>query len=262
MYRILAITAALWATPCASQMLVRHDGEWASQWKYLVYAAPWCAKSHPSLVYNRDYQDEISWQSGQMPNNIKIKWRWPAASARPADCGAYGYNFVAYGNYDGGYTKVGIPAKQVRAISELTVSYAVDVQATAANFNGLFEFFLTNASGRTDQKAVEIGWLWHAPPKTREWAATGYKIGTFTDRYGKRWTVTANNTGVAGLYIVFIPEGGSQLTGSFDVKGGLAFLKTGKFISDQLWFNGAAMGVEPLGGSGTTVVRSLKVTMR
>lgn len=262
MYRTLVLAAALWATPSAGQTLVRYNGEWASQWKYLVYAAPWCAKAHPSLVYGRDYQDTISWQSGQMPNNIKMTWRWPAASTRPADCGAYGYNFIAYGNYDGGHTMVSTPALQVGLISELTVAYTVDVQATAANFNGLFEFFLTNASGRADQKAVEIGFLWHAPPKTRAWAATGYKIGTFTDRYGKRWAVTANNTGVAGLYIVFVPEAGTQLTGTFDVKGGLTFLKKAKFITDKLWYNGAAMGVEPLGGSGTATVRSLKVTVK
>jgi hypothetical protein len=65
--------------------------------------------------------------------------------------------------------------------------------------------YLTKVADRVDTKAIEIGWMWYAPPETIKWAASGKQLSVLTDRYKKPWTVALNDSGIAGKYAAFHP---------------------------------------------------------
>jgi hypothetical protein len=248
--------AAVLATPATAQLVVKSDGQWASEGEYLAYASPWCREQDRSLVAGRDYADTLSWQAGRLPQDVQIAWRWPAAERRPARCGVWGYDFVAWGNYEGGATLKRVAPRQVRTLRELSFAYRIEAAADPSAYNGLIEFYLHRGPKPGEPKMVEIGWFWHAPPATRSWAAAGESLGRFTDRSGRGWDVRRHDK-----YVTFIPDGAAG-QGTIDAKGALDFLKAKGAVEDGWWFNGAAIGVEPLGGFGTAVIRAWQPTLR
>ena len=243
-----------------AQTVAKSDREWTSEGSYTAYASPWCAFQDTSLVPGRDYVNTVSYRSGDLAHakNIRFSWRWPEPARRK--CGVYGFNSVAWGNYDGGGVRAPVAPMQVSAIAEFTVAYDMAFAADSDTFNGLGEFYLTKVSGAADQKAIEIGCFWNAPPATVSWAAAGKQIGAFRDRYGRNWTVAASEPG--GGFVTFIPAGNKLTKGTFDAKGPIEFLRRAGLVEDGWWFNGIALGVEPLGGSGTAVVRKFQITLK
>jgi hypothetical protein len=261
--RLLALALALIASPVAAQPVVKMDRQAATEGAYTAYNSPWCAYQDKSLVAGRDYINTVSFNSGDLAQakNVQFAWRWPDAKLRKV-CGVFGYNFVAWGNYDNGKYPTPVAPRQVSTISDLVFGYQVDMAGDSRLFNGLGEFYLTKVAGDADTKAIEIGWMWNAPAETIAWAATGKQLGTFKDRYGKPWTVALNHSGVAGEYVTFIPPGGKLDTGNFDGKGALDFLLAAGVISAAWWMNGAALGVEPLGNHGAAIVRNFRITWK
>lgn len=260
----IAFSLALIATPLAAQTIVKTDRQWdGTEGQYQAYAAPWCAQFYDkSLVEGRDFVNTITYQAGDLASakNVQFTWRWPDVTQRK--CGVYAYDHVAWGNYDGGAVRSPVAPRQVSSIKDFTLAYQVDYAADLKMFNGLGEFYLTKVAGDANTKAVEIGWFYNAPPETIAWAKTGKQLGTFTDRYGRAWSVAANKGGAAGFYITFIPTGGKLFSGAFDGSGALTFLTAAGQIKPEWWVNGAAIGVEPLGWIGTALVRKFGVTVR
>jgi hypothetical protein len=256
----LPISLVLWlvalilltVAPAHAQQTIKADAQWSSEGPYLAYASPWGAGA---LVAGRDYGDTLSWPAGSLPTNLQISWRWPAASGSTVRS----YDFAAYGNYDGGAVMKPVAPVQVRAMNALTLAYGVDWAADPTAFNGLAEFFLTKTAGNGADKAIEIGTFWHAPPATRAWLKTGKQLGTFTDRFGKGWTVVLSTGGVAGTYVTFTPLTFDQSWGTIDMKGQIDFLRSKGIVDPSWWWNGCAFGTEVLGGIGSAVVRQFTV---
>jgi hypothetical protein len=261
---ILALLLAFFAaTPAAAQPVVKVDRQAATEGAYTAYNSPWCAYQDKTLVAGRDYINTVSYNSGDLAQakNVQFAWRWPDAKLRKV-CGVLGYNFVAWGNYDNGKYPTPIAPRQVAAINDLVFGYQVDMAGDSRLFNGLGEFYLTKVAGDADTKAIEIGWMWNAPAETIKWAATGKQLGVFTDRYKKPWTVALNYSGVAGKYATFIPPGGKLDTGNFDGKGAIDFLRAADVVDGLWWLNGAAIGVEPLGGAASATVRGFTPVLK
>lgn len=256
---VAAVVIALMCIPYAyGQTVVKADKQWSSEGQYLAYASPWCAMNFDkTLVEGRDYANTITYQKGQLASgsNVQLTWRWPEASKRSKKCGVLAYNHVAQGDYEGGATMKPVAPRQIKSLSDMTITYGVDYASDPSTFNGLIEFYATRVAGKADDKAMEIGWFWNAPAETQAWAKTGKQLGVCTDRYGKRWTIARNDN-----YVTFTPASGAQAWGIIDVTGSLSCLKG--TISGDWWINGAAIGVEPLGGFGTAIVRSFKVAQR
>lgn len=247
------------ASYVSGQTVVKADKQWSSEGQFLAYPSDWCSLFDKTLVVGRDYANTVTYQTGQLgtATNVQFSWRYPSPWQRSKKCGVFGYSHVAWGNYEGGATMKPVAPRQIKSLSDMTVTYGVDFAADPSQFNGLSEAFLTGAAGNPDDKKLEVGFFWNAPAETIAWAKTGKQLGTFTDRYGKRWTVAQNEA-----YVTFTPVAGSQTWGTLDVSGGLTFL-TGKGIVSPNWYvNGWALGVEPLGGFGTAIVRSFKVAQK
>jgi hypothetical protein len=246
-----------------AQTIVAKDRKWTSEGSYMAFASPWCAYSNPSLTEGTDYADSMSYDTGDLGTgtDITIKWRWPALAQKPANCGVYAYNHVAWGNYDGGAVRAPVPSRQVMSISALAISYTFQESANDQWYNGLAEFYLTTEAGAANKKAIEIGWFWNSPLLTTAWAKTGRQLGTFTDRYGKKWAASVRKSGAANNYVLFVPTE-QRLSGTLDGKGAIDFLRNAGVVNGSWWFNGFAIGVEPTGSSGAAILRKFSVTYK
>lgn len=265
---ILCLGLALIASPLAAQTIVKTDRQWTSEGQHMAYAAPWCAQFYDkALVEGRDYADTISYQKGDLATatNVQLSWRWPLTPN--LKCGVRGYNHVAWGNYDSGAVYSPVAPRQVSAIADLQFAYEVEDAGGYATgtqgYNGLGEFYLTKVAGDANTKAIEIGWYWNAPLETRKWALSGRQLGTFKDRYRQPWKVAANVGGAAGLFVTFTPDNatGRKVKGTFDGKGALTYLTAAGVVKPEWWLNGAAIGAEPLRGTGMALVRLFKVSV-
>lgn len=246
-----AILFATLAIPASAQQIVKTDEQAATEGEYLTYAAPWCRFHDTSLVAGRDYSNTVAYQSGALPNGVQITWRWPNIVS--PKCGVWGYNFVSWGNYDGGKTRVAVTPRTVASLKTLRFTYGVDVAADPAGYNVLLETFLTRTAGKASDKAMEVGVFLHAPPSTRAWAAKGKQLGQ-CDGYSM-----AINPGPSGkTFATFIPAG-TKTWGVWDAKAALDCLRAKGVIDGGWWINGAAIGIEPIKGIGTAVVRTWKV---
>jgi hypothetical protein len=265
---LIGLMLAMFASPATAQLVIKGDREWSSEGPHMAYASPWCASYDKTLVEGRDYSDTITYQAGDLAKatNVQLSWRWPLLPS--PKCGVRGYNHVAWGNYDGGAVRSPVAPRQVKAIADFTLAYevedAVGHSTGYTGYNGLAEFYLTTKAGDANAKAIEIGWFWNAPPATRTWALTGRQLGTFTDRYKLPWKVAANVGGPAGLFITFTPANatGRRVKRTFDGKGALDFLRAARLVKGDWWLNGAAVGVEPLAGTGTAMVRKFSVLVK
>jgi len=260
-YCVAFLCTGLLSAPASAQSVVKADRQWSSEGQFMTYSSPWCAGHDKSLVVGRDFSNSIAYKKGDLAKgkNVKMTWRWPRADKRSAKCGVFGYNYVGWGNYDSGAVRRSVAPAQVKSIKALSFSYDAQSSANAEQFNGLGEFFLTKNAGAADQKVIEIGWFWNAPALTRAWAKTGRQLGRVVDPHGVKWTVSVNKSGVAGTYVTFIPVG-KKTSGTFEGKAALNYLRKAGVVNGDWWFNGAALGVEPLGGAGSAVVRTFKVT--
>jgi hypothetical protein len=263
MWRILTLSALTVASPAAAQTVVKADRQWTSEGQYMAFASPWCANYDKTLVAGRHYGNAIVYRAGDLAagKSVQLRWQWPAPEKRPKKCGVFGYNHVAWGNYDSGAVMSPVAPRRVSDLTELTFTYQTGHAAEPNSFNGLTEFYLTREPGKAETKAVEIGWFWHAPPETQAWAKTGRQFGTFTDRFGHAWTVAASQSGAAGLYVTLTPPEGKLYQATIDAKATLDFLRAAGVVKAGWWFNGAAIGVEPLGGKGSAVVHTFAVAV-
>lgn len=259
---LLACAISLAAPACAQQMISKADRQWEGEGEYVVFASPWCSDFVKSLQQGRDYANTMRWQKGSLPNNVEITWRFPEPDKRPQQCGVFGYNFVGWGNYHNSTPRKSIPSRQIKNISELRFDYGIEVTGDPQKYGILAEFFLTRDPGHFGYKRVEVGFLPHVPRESLNFWKTQRQLGTFKDRWLRTWIVAQSKGGIAGSYVVFIPTVGTRMTGNIDAIGALRYLKAQNVISENWFFNGAAIGVEPLGGQGYAKLRYFRPTYR
>lgn len=249
--------------PAPPQIEVRTDEAFASEGVYSVLPMPWCAHVERSLKAGRDYANAIRWRRGTLPREVAISWRFPPVAKRPAKCGVFGYDFVAWGNYHDTASQAAVRARRVGDIAALRFDYALTARADPQSYNMLAEFYLTRAKGDFGTKAIEIGFLTHLPEVSRNFWRTQRQLGVFLDRYRQSWTVSFNSGGFAGGFAAFLPPPGvSRPSATLDAKGALDFLRARRLVDAHWWFNGAAMGIEPHGGSGSATLHRWNVTYR
>jgi len=244
------------AISAAEPPRVLADKEFYTKGSFIAYAAPWSTYDGPNagLKHGVDYQDEITVEPKAFPSNTGFNWHWPLTP--PKESGVYGYNAVSYGSYDGGVPETAIEPKQVKAIRTLSESFTFTMARPTGDFNVLTEFFLTGEKGGVE-KLAEIGFFLHASKSAITFATDGEQLGTFRDAARREWKVSVQPA-PAGPYYMFLPEG-DVLTGTVDFKAALDFLKAKGKLAGTEWFNGLAFGIEPVTGSGSLKLESLKI---
>jgi hypothetical protein len=230
------------------------DQKFYTRGSYSAYAAPWSIFFDKSLKRGDDYLDSILVDPGAFPKNTGIEWRWPFH--RPKEKGVWGYLEVSYGNYDGGIPAVPVEPRQVLNIDTLSERVAWSGGGMATSFNLLNEFYLTREAGKNDEKVIEVGLLLH-PHDRQDWQiVTGRPIGRYTEPGGRSWKVVMD-----GTYCMFVPDQDVQDT-TIDLKAMLNFLITSGVITGSEWFNGVAVGVEPVWGRGAVNLSEWSVDLR
>lgn len=228
------------------------------QGRYVAMPSVWGRWADPSIT---GYDNRITIRKSIFPAGTRIYWRF--ANRKPLKVAVNGYNFISYGRYWNIDPEIKIASTKLSAIQNLELRSHVRLYGDLRYFNLLTEFFLTKAPRNIETRVAEIGWLQHAPPETLTYFQGGRQIGLYKDKFGQEWLCASHEDGAAGLYVKFLPKGGrSRLNVTIDALGSLRWLIARKIISADTYFNGAAVGIEPLQGTGSAIVDRFDVAYR
>ena len=233
---------------------VQHLGEFQNytQGAYGAYASPWSTLTDKSLQRGVDYLDIVDVSPDTFPDHTVLYWRWPTHVSQKT--GVWGYMHLFLGNYDGGKPPVLTQPRQVNGIHTLAEYFDL-AYGTPSDFNLLNEFYLTSRAGAAAAKRVEIGYFLHASAEGAAFFERAKPLGAYRDEAGRLWQVR-----MAGTYCMLIPADARDfLKGSIDVRATLAFLQARGVIKGDEWFNGIALGSEPIKGAGRLDVNVWKV---
>lgn len=255
----LALAAAAALSTAAESPRILGDREFFTRGSFIAYSAPWSTYFGAGTAMKRgtDYADEIALlQPAAFPAHVEFSWHWPLVP--PKHTGVYGYNALSFGSYDGGVPETPVDPRQVKAIGALSTTFRYSLTHPIGDFNVLSEFFLTSKAG--DGKTAEIGFLLRPAKSAIAFAGAGRQLGTFVDPAGRAWKV-ARQPAPHGPFHMFLPDG-EVLEGTLDCKAALDFLRVRGCVTGEEWFNGLALGIEPVSGSGSMRVERFTVDFR
>lgn len=238
----------------AGEVIIKSEQPYVSG-RYAGFCGPWSRWIDHSIT---DYSNAMIIQSEKWPRDTEIKWRFPE---KFPSTGVYGYNYVAYGQYWDLKPPVALTPKKFSQIKTLNFMPEVLISGDGSQFNVLAEFFVTKEAGKIGSRSAEIGWLLHTPPKTKEYFENGKQIGTYRDAGGRDWLVASHRDGAAGLYILFtLSKPDAKLTAPVDALASMKWLASRGEVDLDQYFNGMAIGIEPLKGAGRAVIKRFDVT--
>lgn len=241
----------------AEQRVVLPDNKNYTIGNYNAYAAPWCALRNKSLVVGKDLSTTISLLPSQFPNDIEISAKTPDANPHDYGCGVYGYHHVHFGNYSGPLPKGKFEGMQIKSLKKLIVDFAYRDLGSTGEYNVLNEYFLTTEKDRQDLRVMEIGYFFHPSKSAISFAKTGGNLGRYDDPQGRAWSVYQ-----AGQFVMLMPADGKDLVaGTVDMGHFLQHLVAKGKLTGNEWFNGAAMGIEPVRGNSSIKIEHWSVTM-
>lgn len=230
-------------TPVPKGWILKKDGENHWQGPFIAYAGDWSTTTKMiNLRRSIDYEDRILINPKTFPAQTLIEWRWPNS---PAKTGVYGYMHLAYGYYAGGITREKIAPVRVADLGAIHTDFTIEMTGDPAHANVLSETFLTSAPGDFNTKVIEVGFLPSISASGRSFFDAGEQLGAWTDPSGRVWNVAAQ-----AEYFMFIPAKGRFLSGRLDFAAALRWLMAKKRVTGKEWFNGLAIGVEPVQGFG------------
>lgn len=255
---VLALIAGAIALTILADPRVRlGDRQSYEKGHYTAFAQPWAGANDALLKVWSGQADRISVDPAAFPANSEIGWFWPWPPHGSA-VGVWGYDFLSFGQYDGGSDEVAITPRRVRDIKRLRQSFDWTRSVPLGDANVLTEFYLRSDPADSESKLVEIGWFLHTPAMTRAFVEHGRQIGVFTDGRKRQWRVSMDER-----YCTLMPLDGRDVpTGSIDMLETLRWLQVRKVVAEDAWFTGVAFGVEPLWGAGTVQVRQWAVDYR
>lgn len=222
---------------------------------YAAFAGPWSRWLDHSIT---DFTNRISIDAAQWPRNVGMSWEFPQ---KYASTGVYGYNYLAFGQYWDLKPPQPVAPKKFSDIRSLSFAADFRLLAGSADSNVLAEFFVTREPGNIDSRTAEIGWLLNMPQRTKDYFRNGRQIGVYKDARGREWQVASHNDGAAGHYILFAPKAGAPpFRAPIDALASVRWLAARGEIGLDTYFNGMAVGVEPLKGAGSIAIRRFDVT--
>jgi hypothetical protein len=233
------------------------DNVFYSRGQYVAYAAPWCAYSNKALVIGRDLVNTITLYPSKFPYEAVIDVSAPAEDPYTYGCGVYGYHHVAFGNYNGGIPRTAAEPRQIKALDRLEVEVVQRSRSLPGDYNVLHETFLTREAGKPDDKILEVGWFLHADTTATNWGKGGTRLGAHVDPAGRQWQVYQRDTFV----MIFPADGRDVESGTLYMKAMFDQLMQWKLLTGDEWFNGMAIGVEPIRGKATMTLERWTIAM-
>lgn len=231
------------------------DGVNYLQGAYLAYAGDWSvrAKGLP-LRHGVDYRDVLFIEPDTFPAGTEIHWAWPE---RPPQAGVYGFMHVAYGYYAGGVPKEEVPSRRIKDIRKLKTHFMISTSNIDGQYNILSETFLTRVSRDFASRSAEVGFLSAVSDDGRIFFDLGRSLGSWTDPDQRVWSVA-----VQGQYFMFIPAEAAARAATLHFDEAFRWLISKQELTGEEWFNGLAIGAEPVSGSGTMRLEAWDVDYR
>lgn len=254
----VALCAGVWAfLHFSDDRLHLGDRQPFEKGHYAAFAQPWAGAEDRVLKHWAGFADRISIEPARFPRDSEIAWAWPWAPHGTA-VGVWGYDFLSYGQYDGGSEEVALTPKRVRDITVLRQTFDWRRAMTIGDANLLTEFYLRSNPADSESKLLEIGWFLHTPDRTRKFVENGKQIGVFVDGQGRKWRVSLDEK-----YCTLMPLDGQDIpSGSLDMLEALRWLQSKGVVRGDEWFTGVAFGAEPLWGAGKIQVKRWGVEYR
>ena len=259
----LSLTPAIAATHGGlSPSLTLTDYQPYSNGSYFAFVAPF---GKGSFRYGRDYTESLTINAGSAfglgPTNATLSWSWPTNGTGDV------YSFLAldYGNYDNTTPKTPISPVQIANLSTLSQTHSVSIGGTTTGFDVITDFFLTTASGNLSTKVNEVEIFYHSPAYIQNYmsfACGQTNVGTYTDannQAGKVCIYTTANGGTAPDIVIAPTNNADLFSNTVDLAAMLRWLVTQGTVSNSLWFNGLAFGVEVNQQSGSAAIAAFSV---
>jgi hypothetical protein len=233
--------------------ILKRDGENYYQGRYLGFASDWSVTvGKAKLRKGIDYADHLVIDPATFPAGTVMHWQWPNVAPK---FGVYGYVHIAYGYYAGGVPKERVAPVQVADAGDIRAEVAVGSRTDPSTYNLLCETFLTGKPGDfPGSRGLEIGFLMNISGPGRTFFNSSEQLGRWTDPAGVAWQVA-----VKDKYLMLIPVGGPKFAGTLYYGAVMKWLMRNGRLTGREWFNGAALGVEPVRGDGSLRVRRWNV---
>ncbi len=204
-------------------------------------------------------QQSMAVAPGRFPAGTVFSHAWPASYPCPA--GVWGFNAVSYGNYYGTTAKAPIAPKRVREIETLTQAVDIAMSGDARGFNAIFDAFLTRDAGDFTHRVIELDVQLHASDIARAFIRKLTDRGTWNDPGGTAWRIYTDPKTTAPVVLYALPD--QDVTrGTLDVGSLLKWMTAAGIITGDEWYNGHALGSEPVQGAGALTLNTVAVTYR
>lgn len=250
--RAMAPNEALQLVTAPKGWVLKKDSENYKQGPYVAFAADWSVTTGKlKLRQGVDYADNMIINPKTFPAGTVMRWQWP--NGKPPS-GVYGYLHVAYGNYAGGAPIEPVPPVRIANMPDIATDFAVTINGDPKRYNLLSETFLTALPASFATRGLEIGFLPNVSDDGRSFFSGGEQLGTWRDPGGREWKVA-----IRGKYCMLIPTDATFTSGTLYFGAVIKWLMSQGRLTGQEWFNGLAIGVEPVGGRGSLRVDKWRV---
>lgn len=245
-------TAAVDFRPSDPRIRLKAGREF-TQNTYLAFVSPWGASNALTALWG-SRADSIRVDPATFPGHSRISWRWPPFGP-PGELSIWGYDHLAFGDYDGGLPEQRVEPLQVFQIHRFEQAFRWNGNFEHGAATLLTEFYLRSDPADADSKTLEIGWFLHAPEATRTFVAEGKQFGDYRDPAGRVWQVAQNEA-----YVTFFPKDGHDIReGRLDMLHALKWLRGKGLVGDNAWVTGLAIGAEPMKGIGHAEIQHWQV---
>ncbi len=264
-FAALAATAFIWGceasaatVDCSDKSKQFTDLQGYVDGQYASWLAPW---NREDFVQGFDYTECIGLEPSVFPGGQKIAWNWP--DRPPRQRGVYSFLAVDFGNYDHSVVKKPIPPKAVADIGALRQAFNLTLSAGDPEaYNVIQNMFLTSAPGDQDKKLFEIEIFLHTPSNAARYVLGQTPIGEFTVS-GRKWTATIDRRPKTAPDILIVPNNLEDVpSSSIDINGILNNLVRAGILTGHEYFNGMALGVEVIRGSGSISINQIATEYR
>lgn len=220
---------------------------------WFVYLGPW---GSDGLTPGVDFDHSATFRASEFPNGLTVNWDFP--NQAPPSGGVFGYDFLAYGNYNNSSNGRPVSAVQISALTSAFMTFDWSY-AGSDNFGLLAEAYLNSAADAAPgTRVVAVDWFLHSNTPI-----DGTYIGSFTDGFGVSWGVKyATGAATPGAYIRIYPlDGEDVLTGGLDWKFAIDYAVSQGLATSDLYLTGVAFGSEVASGGGVGSWTPNSITM-
>ena len=228
---------------------------------YSAQPLPWSVDELDScrgMVAGTDYSNSIRIEQSTFPDDVVIEWAWPPHL--PLGGYFWGYNYLAFGDYNGDRPGIIAPVK-VKDLHDCFIEATYLLDSGGHGHNVLCDIFLTGRPNDMRSVVGELGVLLFPGEDDIAFLQHGKNLGVYRDQHGEWRAVNAGLNPMGVPYYVLVPQPARRIMGKLDLRSMMAFLIGCGAFDGHVWCNGIALGVEPHQGSGRVSIQRFSAAL-